>query len=413
LLALLNRSRNFKLGAQAFFQHQAAGGVVLIAAALLALFLSNSALSSLYDSLLKIPVVVQVGTFELNKPLLLWINDGLMAIFFFLIGLEIKREIFEGHLSNFRQAGLPLAAALGGMVCPALIYIALNYTNPSAINGWAIPAATDIAFALGVLALLGPRVPVALKVFLLALAIIDDLGAIVIIALFYTSDLSPLMLGIAAVGVAILAYMNARSVTRIAPYLLVGLVVWVCVLKSGVHATLAGVAVALFIPLRAENVDGRSPLKDVEHRLTPWVMFGVMPTFAFANAGVVLHGLSFSDLFAGVPLGIAAGLFIGKQLGIMSFVWVGVKLGIARLPEGVTWLQIYGVALLAGIGFTMSLFVGTLAFSDPSYLTDVRIGVLTGSFLSAISGALILHYCLPPAISQAPTNARPVSGGFE
>ncbi len=372
-----------------------------MAAAVLALALDNSPLAWLYDSLLKTPVVIQIGALELNKPLLLWINDGLMAIFFFLVGLEIKREIVEGRLSNIRQAGLPVMAAIGGMIVPAAFYIAINSGDASAMNGWAIPAATDIAFALGVLALMGPRVPVALKVFLLALAIIDDLGAIIIIALFYTSNLSPEVLAIAAIGAAALAYLNYRGVTRIAPYLVIGLIVWVCVLKSGVHATLAGVVIALFIPLRAANEDGKSPLKEIEHGLAPWVAFGIMPIFAFANAGVSLHGLTLSDLFAGIPLGIAAGLFIGKQLGIMAFVWAGVKLGIARVPDGVTWLQIYGAALLAGIGFTMSLFIGTLAFSDPEHAAAVRIGVLTGSLLSAIAGVIVLRMALPSS-SEAP-----------
>ncbi|MGI9524673.1 MAG: Na+/H+ antiporter NhaA [Hyphomicrobiaceae bacterium] len=395
MIQLLRRPGAIKIGAQAFFQHQAAGGILLMAAALFALTLDNSPLAWLYDGFLETPVVLQFGALEINKPLLLWINDGLMAVFFFLVGLEIKREIIEGRLSNTQQAGLPVVAAVGGMVVPAAIYIGLNSTDATALNGWAIPAATDIAFALGVLALMGPSVPTALKVFLLALAIIDDLGAIAIIALFYTSKLSPAVLLIAAFGMAALAYLNYRRVTRIMPYIAVGLVVWVCVLKSGVHATLAGVAIALFIPLKRLNEEGKSPLKEIEHGLAPWVTFGVMPIFAFANAGVSLHGLTFSDLFAGIPLGIAAGLFLGKQLGIMSFVWVGVKLGIARLPEGVTWLQIYGVSLLAGIGFTMSLFIGTLAFSDPSQAAAVRIGVLSGSLLSAIAGALVLRLALP------------------
>lgn len=397
MIQLLKQPAALKKGAQAFFQHPAAGGVLLMAAAALALVLDNSSLAWLYDGLLKTPVVVQVGALELNKPLLLWINDGLMAIFFFLVGLEIKREIIEGRLSNFRQAGLPVVAAIGGMIVPAAIYIGINSGDASALNGWAIPAATDIAFALGVLALMGPRVPVALKVFLLALAIIDDLGAIIIIALFYTSQLSPEVLLIAAIGASALAFLNYRGVTRIAPYLVVGLAVWVCVLKSGVHATLAGVVIALFIPLRAQGEDGVSPLKKIEHGLAPWVALGIMPIFAFANAGVSLQGLTFDDLFAGIPLGIAAGLFIGKQLGIMGFVWAGVKLGIARLPDGVTWLQIYGASLLAGIGFTMSLFIGTLAFSDPEHAAAVRIGVLTGSLLSAIFGAIVLRLALPAA----------------
>ncbi|MGI9415625.1 MAG: Na+/H+ antiporter NhaA [Hyphomicrobiales bacterium] len=390
----MKQSDALKRGAQAFFQHQAAGGIVLMAAAALALALDNSPLAWIYDDLLQIPVVVQVGALELNKPLLLWINDGLMAVFFFFVGLEIKREILEGRLSNARQAGLPVVAALGGMVVPALIYVAINAGDATALRGWAIPAATDIAFALGVLALLGPRVPFALKVFLLALAIIDDLGAIIIIALFYTSELSPAVLGIAAIGISALACLNLRGVTRIAPYLLVGVVIWVCVLKSGVHATLAGVAIALFIPLRTRDEAERSPLKIVEHGLAPWVAFGVMPIFAFANAGVALHGLAPSDLFAGIPLGIAAGLFIGKQVGIVGFTWAGVRLGIARLPEGVTWLQVYGASLLAGIGFTMSLFIGTLAFSDPEHAAAVRIGVLAGSLMSALLGYAVLRYAL-------------------
>ncbi len=391
MIALLTKPGSLKRGAQAFFEHQAAGGIVLMIAAALALILDNSPLSWLYDSLLQTPVVIQVGALLLDKPLLLWINDGLMAIFFFLVGLEIKREVLEGRLSNARQAGLPILAAIGGMIVPALIYIALNSGDPEALRGWAIPAATDIAFALGVLALLGSRVPVALKVFLLALAIIDDLGAIIIIALFYTSELSPSVLGIAAVGIAMLSYLNYRGVTKIAPYLVVGIIVWVCVLKSGVHATLAGVVIALFIPLRAKNENGHSPLMQVEHGLAPWVAFGVMPIFAFANAGVSLSGLQFGDLFAGIPLGIAAGLFIGKQIGIMGFVFVGVKLGLARLPQDVNWLHIYGASLLAGIGFTMSLFIGTLAFSDPEHASAVRIGVLSGSLLSALMGYLVLR----------------------
>ena len=403
MIALLTRPDYLKRGAQAFFQHQAAGGIVLMAAAALALIMDNSPLSWAYDALLQTPVVIQIGAFEINKPLLLWINDGLMAVFFFLVGLEIKREILEGRLSNRRQAGLPVIAAIGGMIVPAAIYIALNWHDPVALTGWAIPAATDIAFALGVLALLGPRVPVALKVFLLALAIIDDLGAIIIIAAFYTSNLAPAVLGIAAAGVAILAYLNWRGVTSLAPYLVVGLVVWVCVLKSGVHATLAGVVIALFIPLRAKNEHGHSPLKQVEHGLVPWVAFGVMPIFAFGNAGVALYSLSPSDLLEGIPLGIAAGLFLGKQIGIVGFVWVGVKSGIARLPDGVTWLQIYGAALLAGIGFTMSLFIGTLAFADPEQAAAVRIGVLSGSILSAVLGYAVLRY----ALSGAPVQSSP------
>lgn len=411
-MATLGNGGGLKRGAQAFFQHEAAGGIVLMFAAAFALALDNSPLAWLYDALLVTPVVIKIGAFEINKPLLLWINDGLMAIFFFLVGLEIKREIVEGRLSSWQRASLPIMAAIGGMLFPALIYMAFNSSDPVAMKGWAIPAATDIAFALGVLALLGSRVPVALKVFLLALAIIDDLGAIIIIALFYTSELSVSVLAIAAVGMAILGYLNYRGVTSLGPYLVTGLIIWVCVLKSGVHATLAGVIIALFIPIRAENEDGHSPLKQIEHGLAPWVAFGVMPVFAFANAGVALYGLSMSDLIAGIPLGIAAGLFIGKQVGILTFVWVGVKLGIARLPDGVSWMQIYGVALLAGIGFTMSLFIGTLAFADPEHAAAVRIGVLAGSILSGILGYAVLRAVLPSqgntedADSSIPESAR-------
>lgn len=412
MIASNGNGKGLKRGAQAFFQHEAAGGIILMFAAAFALALDNSPLSWLYDALLGTPVVIKIGAFEINKPLLLWINDGLMAVFFFLVGLEIKREIVEGRLSSWQRASLPIMAAIGGMLVPALIYIAFNSSDPVAMRGWAIPAATDIAFALGVLALLGSRVPVALKVFLLALAIIDDLGAIIIIALFYTSELSVSVLAIAAVGMAVLGYLNYRGVTSVGPYLVTGLVIWVCVLKSGVHATLAGVIIALFIPIRAENEDGHSPLKQIEHGLAPWVAFGVMPVFAFANAGVSLYGLSMSDLIAGIPLGIAAGLFIGKQVGILSFVWIGVKLGIARLPDGVGWMQIYGVSLLAGIGFTMSLFIGTLAFADPEHAAAVRIGVLAGSILSGILGYAVLRAVLPSqgsaenTESYAPETAR-------
>lgn len=395
MISALAKKVDLKRGAQAFFQHEAAGGIVLMAAAALALMLDNSPFSWLYGKLLSTPVVIQVGALGIDKPLLLWINDGLMAIFFFLVGLEIKREIMEGRLSSVQRASLPFIAAIGGMLVPALIYIGLNHDDPGALKGWAIPAATDIAFALGVLALLGSRVPVALKVFLLALAIIDDLGAIIIIALFYTSELSLSVLAIAAVGISVLAYLNFRGVQHTAPYLITGLIIWVCVLKSGVHATLAGVVIALFIPLNSKEKDeNKSPLKQIEHGLAPWVVFGVMPIFAFANAGVTLTGISVSDIFQGIPLGIAAGLFIGKQLGIMGFVWVAVKLGMSRLPDGVSWLQVYGVSVLAGIGFTMSLFIGTLAFTDPEHAAAVRIGVLAGSTVSALLGYLILHYAL-------------------
>ncbi len=332
-----------------------------------------------------------------------------MAIFFFLVGLEIKREIVDGRLSSVQKASLPVLAAIGGMVVPALIYISVNWGDPEALRGWAVPTATDIAFALGVLALLGSRVPAALKVFLLALAIIDDLGAIIIIAVFYTSQLSLGVLGIAALGISVLAYLNSRGVQRVAPYLVTGLIIWVCVLKSGVHATLAGVVVALFIPLKTPEDAQESPLKRIEHGLAPWVAFGVMPVFAFANAGVALHTLSLGDLFAGIPLGILAGLFVGKQLGIFGSIWLAVKLGVSRLPEGVGWLQIYGVSALAGIGFTMSLFIGTLAFSGPDHAVAVRLGVLAGSVMSALLGYAVLRFSAEPVGSRS--DDRSFSGG--
>jgi NhaA family Na+:H+ antiporter len=403
------KNGGLKRGAQAFFEHEAAGGVVLMVAAAIALVLSNSPLSWIYDALLGTPVVIQVGALALDKPLLLWINDGLMAIFFFLVGLEIKREIMEGRLSSLQKAASPVIAAAGGMLVPALIYVALNWGDPTALRGWAIPAATDIAFAVGVLALLGSRVPVALKVFLLALAIIDDLGAIIIIALFYTSELSLSVLAIAAFGMAALGYLNYRGVSHTAPYIAVGIIIWVCVLKSGVHATLAGVVIALFIPLRAEGKDGESPLKRVEHGLASWVAFGVMPIFAFANAGVALYNLSPDDLLGGIPLGIALGLFLGKQIGILAFTWGAVRLGLAKLPDGATWLQVYGVAVLGGIGFTMSLFIGTLAFVGPEEGAAVRLGVLAGSVMSALFGYLILRMALSekkPATGKAGQRSR-------
>ena len=388
--------------------HEAAGGVLLMIAALLALILDNSPLDWLYDSLLSTPVVVQIGALSIDKPLLLWINDGLMAVFFFLVGLEIKRELLEGRLSSWQEASLPAIAAAGGMIVPAAIYIALNGGDPEALRGWAIPAATDIAFALGVLALLGKRVPVALKVFLLALAILDDLGAIVIIAAFYTADISLISLAIGVIGAAILIGMNLKGVTRISPYMIVGVIMWVCVLKSGVHATLAGVIIALAIPLRVP-AQGQPPLVRLETALHPFVAFGVMPIFAFANAGVSLSGFAISDLLAPIPLGIALGLFVGKQIGVFGFAWLGARLGFCRLPNDVTWFQVYGVSLLAGIGFTMSLFIGTLAFADPEHAKAVRLGVLFGSTLSAVAGYLLLRWATQPT-SGAAARAAPMQG---
>ncbi|HEX9882117.1 MAG TPA: Na+/H+ antiporter NhaA [Hyphomicrobium sp.] len=390
-------------GALAFMQHDAASGIVLLGAAFLALILQNSPASWLYDGLLGTPVTIGVGAIVIDKPLLLWINDGLMAIFFFLVGLEIKRELMVGELSTTKQAALPIIAAIGGMLVPALIYSWINWTDDIALHGWAIPAATDIAFAVGVLALLGPRVPTALKVFLLALAIIDDLGAIIIIAFFYTSHLSLAALGLAGVGIAMLAILNFRGVTRIAPYVLVGVFIWLCVLKSGVHATLAGVATALAVPLTIPNGGTQSPLEKLEEALHPWVTFGVLPLFAFGNAGVTLAGMTLEKVFGSIPMGITLGLFIGKPIGIFGFSFAAIKLKLAGKPEGATWPQLFGVAVLGGIGFTMSLFIGMLAFVDADRAAEIRIGVLLGSIMSAIAGYLILSRVTSAVVSAKPS----------
>lgn len=381
--------------AATLFRHDAAGGIVLLLAAALALLLDNSRLAWFSETLLQTRLIVSLGDFGLDKPLLLWINDGLMAIFFLLVGLEIKRELLVGELATRDRAILPVLAAIGGMALPAAIYALINIGDPVALRGWAIPTATDIAFAVGVLAILGDRVPTSLKAFLLALAIIDDLGAIIIIAVFYTSELSMLSLGLAAIGIGVLVALNLSGVTRVAPYVLTGIFIWVCVLKSGVHATLAGVVVALAVPLHGADEDGASPLERLEHNLAPWVLFGVMPLFAFANAGVSLSGMSFGSLFQPIPLGVALGLLVGKAAGIFGAVWAAVRWQIASKPEGTTWEQILGVAMLGGIGFTMSLFIGMLAFPDPNYAAPLRLGVLVGSLLSAVGGYLILRFGLP------------------
>ncbi|QHF04611.1 Na+/H+ antiporter NhaA [Pseudomonas asturiensis] len=369
-----------------FFQLEAAGGLLLIAAGALALMINNSPLSWLYNAFLETPVVTQIGAVQIAKPLLLWINDGLMALFFLLIGLEVKREVLEGHLSKPSQIVLPGAAAIGGMVVPALIYVALNAGNPEALNGWAIPMATDIAFALGVLALLGKRVPVSLKLFLMTLAIIDDLGAILVIALVYSGELSQLSLILAAVSIVALIAMNRLGVSKLAPYLLIGLVLWVCVLKSGVHATLAGVVLAFCIPLRTRAK--ASPLLTLEHSLHPWVAYCILPLFAFANAGVSLAGVTMDSFTHPVPLGIAAGLLLGKTLGVFGLTWLAVKTRMASLPKEANWGHVLGVSILCGIGFTMSLFVGSLAFEPgvSAFAGEDRMGILTGSILSAIIG---------------------------
>jgi NhaA family Na+:H+ antiporter len=371
-----------------FFRHDAFGGILLMASAVAALIVANSALAPLYDRFLGAYLAITVNGEGLEKPAILWINDGLMAIFFFLIGLELKREILEGKLKNPRDVILPGMAAVGGMIVPALVFIIFNWGNPATINGWAIPAATDIAFALGVLALVGSRAPASLKVFLLTLAILDDLGAIVIIALFYTADLKIDYLFLAILPLIGLIVLNIKGAHRIAPAILLGAIMWFFVLKSGVHATLAGVVTAFLIPLTDRY--GKSPLHALEHSLTPYVLYFIVPIFAFANAGVVLTGLSFSDLFAPLPLGIALGLILGKQIGVFGISFAMVKLGFARLPHGANWAHIYGIACLAGIGFTMSLFIGSLSFSDPELMNQVRLGVLSGSLLSGLLGYGVL-----------------------
>ena len=379
-----------------FFQFEAAGGILLLVAAILAMVVVNSPASDLYDSLLSVPVEIRFGGFEIAKPLLLWINDGLMAIFFFLIGLEIKRELLAGELSEPSRVVLPVLAAIGGMAVPAIIYSVINWGDPVAMKGWAIPSATDIAFALGVLALLGSRVPSSLKLFLMTLAIIDDLGAIVIIAVFYTADLSTTSLLVAIAALMLLTLFNRLGVISLAPYMLVGLVLWAAVLKSGVHATLAGVLIAFFIPYRKLPDEHETQLERLEHDLHPAVAFGILPLFAFANTGISLDGFSSDMLLHPVPLGIAMGLFFGNQIGVLGFSWVAIKTGIASMPSGANFLQIYGVSLLCGIGFTMSLFISSLAFEQggADYLVDDRLGILSGSILSGIIGYLVLRYSL-------------------
>ena len=367
-----------------FFRHEASGGILLMLSAVAALVVANSALSGTYESVLGSYLAVTLDGEGLKKPLILWINDGLMAIFFFLIGLELKREMMEGKLKNPADVVLPGMAAVGGMIVPAVIFVFFNWGLPS-ISGWAIPAATDIAFALGILALMGTRAPASLKVFLLTLAILDDLGAIVIIALFYTAELKVDYLYLALLPLGGLIWLNLKGAHRVAPALMLGVVMWFFVLKSGVHATLAGVVTAFCIPLTDKW--GKSPLHSLEHGLTPYVLYLIIPIFAFANAGVVLQGMTFADLFAPLPLGIALGLIAGKQLGVFGITYVMVKSSMSRMPHGANWMHIYGVACLAGIGFTMSLFIGSLSFSDAAMMNQVRLGVLSGSAISALLGA--------------------------
>lgn len=365
--------------------------------AVLAIIFANTSLQSYYQLLLTTPVEVRVGGFEIAKPLLLWINDGLMAVFFFLVGLELKRELIEGELADRRNIILPGVGAIGGMLFPALIYIYFNFEDPVAMQGWAIPAATDIAFALGALALLGSRVPTSIKIFLTSLAIFDDVGAILIIAFFYTAKISFTAVLVVAICIPILAFLNHRNVESKSAYILVGIIMWIATLKSGVHATLAGVVLAMFIPMRSKVHPEHSPLKSMEHDLHAVVAFFILPVFAFANAGINLAGVGMEQLLHGVPLGIMLGLFFGKQIGIFGLCWLAIKMGMAKLPQGVSWLSLYGTAALCGIGFTMSLFIGSLAFEETSVnlLFDERLGIIVGSLISGLFGFFILRYSLP------------------
>lgn len=371
-----------------FFKMESAGGILLVIAAAIAMVIANSAMGEGYQAFLH--------TYVFGMSVSHWINDGLMAVFFLLIGLEVKRELLEGALKSRETAIFPAIAAVGGMLAPALIYVAFNFNDPAAIQGWAIPAATDIAFALGIMALLGKRVPVSLKVFLLALAIIDDLGVVVIIALFYSSDLSTIALTIGFIMTGVLFMLNAKHVTKLSIYLVAGLILWIAILKSGVHATLAGVVIGFAIPLKG-NKGEHSPLKHLEHALHPYVAFAILPVFAFANAGISLQGVSLAGLTSMLPLGVALGLFLGKPLGIFSFSWAAVKLGVAKLPEGINFKHIFAVSVLCGIGFTMSIFISSLAFgqANEAYDTYARLGILMGSTTAALLGYSLLRLSLP------------------
>lgn len=371
-----------------FITLESSAGLILFVMAVLALIVDNSAWHNYYHAFFSQIFLIRLGEYELGKPVLLWVNDGLMVLFFLLVGLEVKRELFEGELNSRKKAVLPAVAAAGGMLGPAIVYLCLNYQNPDYLQGWAIPTATDIAFSLAILALLGSRVPPQLKIFLTALAIFDDIGAIVIIAIFYTKHISLNMLLVAFSLIVVLLLLNRFRVTHRAAYFLVGILMWMCVLKSGVHATLVGIIIAFAIPLRASGKPNVSPVRDLEHALHPWVAYLVLPLFAFANAGIAFDQLSWSHLWHPLPLGIAAGLFLGKQLGIFVSTWSIVKLGWARLPDRVTWTGVYGMALVAGVGFTMSLFIGSLAFGEGNldHKAMVRAGVLLGSLISGVLG---------------------------
>jgi len=379
-----------------FLRLESAGGILLMLSAVIAIIFANTFLATYYEMLLSTPVEIRIGALEIAKPLLLWINDGLMAVFFFLVGLELKRELLEGELSDKRNIILPGVGAIGGMLVPAMIYLYFNSGDEVASKGWAIPAATDIAFALGVLTLLGSRVPTSIKIFLTSLAIFDDIGAILIIAFFYTSKISLSALLVVAVCIPILFIFNKKNVISKSPYVLIGVIMWIATLKSGVHATLAGVILAMFIPMRSKANPAISPLKSMEHDLHSVVAFFVLPIFAFANAGINLSGVGAEQLLHGVPIGIALGLFFGKQIGIFGLCWLAIKMGIASLPKGTNWGSLYGTSALCGIGFTMSLFIGSLAFEETgvNLLFDERLGIIVGSVASGIVGFLILRISL-------------------
>jgi NhaA family Na+:H+ antiporter len=391
-----NMIEKYKNFTNQFFKLESSGGILLMLAAILAMFFANTGLNVFYELFLSTQVSVQVGALEISKPLLLWINDGLMAVFFFLVGLELKRELVDGELSDKKNIILPAVGAIGGMLFPALVYMYFNYDDPVAVKGWAIPAATDIAFALGVLALLGSRVPISLKIFLTSLAIFDDIGAILIIAFFYTAQISTTALVIVALCIPVLAIFNKINVESKSLYILVGVVMWVATLKSGVHATLAGVILAMFIPMKSKSDPEFSPLKSMEHDLHSVVAFFILPVFAFANAGINFSGVGLEQLQHDVPMGIALGLFFGKQIGIFGLCWLIIKLGFAQLPKGMSFPSLYGTAALCGIGFTMSLFVGSLAFEETgvNLLFDERLGIVFGSVFSGILGFLILKFSL-------------------
>ncbi|AWY46317.1 Na+/H+ antiporter NhaA [Glaesserella parasuis] len=383
-----------------FLQLESASGILLLAFAMLAMLFANTPLKDLYFDFLSMPVSIQIGLFSIHKPLLMWVNDGFMAVFFVLIGLEVKREMMVGAISSYQRAIFPAIGALGGMIVPALVFTLINSDSPEFQQGWAIPMATDIAFALGVLGLLGKRVPFALKIFLLALAIIDDLGAIVVIAIFFSHELSTTALISAVIAITALIIMNRMRVTAICAYMVVGLILWASVLKSGVHATLAGVIIGFCVPLKGKN--GEEPLAHFEHILAPWCSFVILPLFAFSNAGVSLAGMSLSTLFSPLTMGVALGLLVGKTLGVFSFSFLAVKLGIAQLSEGINFKQIFAVSVLCGIGFTMSMFLAGLAFgedeADGQFISLARLGILIGSGISAVLGYYLLKLCTMPNI---------------